>query len=53
MDSKHDSWHDLSIGGWRMVDIGITGIFFALLWIGWELHQIIQAVFELLKSKDN
>jgi hypothetical protein len=26
-----------------MIDIGITGIFFALLWIGWELHQIAQA----------
>jgi hypothetical protein len=53
MDSEPDSCHDLSIGGWRMVDIGITGIFFALLWIGWELHQIAQAVFDLLKSKGN
>ena len=36
-----------------MVDIGITGIFFALLWIGWELHQIAQAAFELARSKGN
>jgi hypothetical protein len=36
-----------------MIDIGITGIFFALLWIGWELHQIAQAASESLKSKGN
>ena len=36
-----------------MVDIGITEIFFALLWIGWELHQVAQALLELLRSEGN
>jgi hypothetical protein len=36
-----------------MIEIGILGIFLALLWIGWELHRVAHYVAECSDELDS
>jgi hypothetical protein len=33
-----------------MIEIGILGIVFALLWIGWEMHRMIARADEFMEN---